>query len=188
MARRILRHHRPAPSAIRKHSQLPVIITSKSAPFVANKIANLYGFSFFRYRKLCDLVKAGKINRKMNLFFVGLYCKDANYFSQYHMLTQYFNKTIIAFAGTDILQLMDIKQTRDIFHALFNKVNNIFTAVGANKMFLEEDVTKLSPEELKIRITDLGDALKMIEKNILIINDGLRKVYDDIKKEKGVSA
>ena len=61
---------------------------------------------------------------------------------------------------------MDIKQTRDIFHALFNKVNNIFTAVGANKMFLEEDVTKLSPEELKIRITDLGDALKMIEKNI----------------------
>ena len=82
---------------------------------------------------------------------------------------------------------MDIKETRDVFHALFNKVNNIFTAVGANKMFLEEDVTKLSPEELKVRITDLGDALKMIEKNILIINDELRKVYDDIKKEKGVS-
>lgn len=83
---------------------------------------------------------------------------------------------------------MDIKQTRGIFHALFNKVNNIFTAVGANKMILEEDITKLSSEELKLRIIDLGDALKMIEKNILVINDELRKVYDDIKKEKGVSA
>lgn len=82
---------------------------------------------------------------------------------------------------------MEIKRTREIFHSLFNKINNIFTAVGANKIILEEDISKLSAEELKSRLIDLIDAMKMIDRNILVLNDSLKEVYDDIKKEKGIS-
>ncbi len=81
---------------------------------------------------------------------------------------------------------MEIVKLREVFHSLFNKINNIFTAVGANKMFADENLDKFSPDELKLRITDLNEALRMIEKNILILNDGLKSVYEELKKEKGV--
>lgn len=83
---------------------------------------------------------------------------------------------------------MDNSKFREAFHALFNKINNIFTAVGSNKMFFDEDLDKLSPEDLKVRIADLVEALKMIEKNILILNDGLQEAYRELKKEKGITA
>jgi len=80
---------------------------------------------------------------------------------------------------------MEIVKLREVFHSLFNKINNIFTAVGANKMIADENIDELSPDELKSRITDLNEALRMIEKNILILNDGLKSVYEELKKEKG---
>ncbi|MFH1622329.1 MAG: hypothetical protein ABIA97_04320 [Candidatus Omnitrophota bacterium] len=78
---------------------------------------------------------------------------------------------------------MEISKLKEVFHTFFNKINNIFTAVGANKMVLEEDLDKLSPEELKQRIADLGDALKIIEKNVMILYDSLRQIYEVLKKE-----
>ena len=83
---------------------------------------------------------------------------------------------------------MDNSKFREAFHALFNKINNIFTAVGANKMFFEEDLNRLSPKDMQARIADMVEALKMIEKNILILNNGLQEVYEELKREKGITS
>ncbi|MFC1709055.1 hypothetical protein ACFL2J_03215 [Candidatus Omnitrophota bacterium] len=82
---------------------------------------------------------------------------------------------------------METKKLREGFHTLFNKINNIFTAVGSNKAIFEEDLNKLSPQELKTRIADLSEALKVIEKNILILNDGAQEIYNELKREKGIT-
>lgn len=81
---------------------------------------------------------------------------------------------------------MEKHKLKEVFHSLFNKINNIFTAVGSNKMILEEDLNKLSSEELKQRISDLADALRMIEKNILILNKSLQEVYESLKREESL--
>jgi hypothetical protein len=82
---------------------------------------------------------------------------------------------------------MELDKIREVFHALFNKINNIFTAVGANKMIFDENLDRLSPQELKARIKDMCEALKVIEKNILILNDGVQEVYEGLKREKGTA-
>lgn len=78
---------------------------------------------------------------------------------------------------------METSKLKEVFHAFFNKINNIFTAVGANKLTPEEDLNKFSPEELKQRIVDLDEALKIIEKNVMILYDSLRQIYEVLKKE-----
>ena len=81
---------------------------------------------------------------------------------------------------------MQIEQLRESFHALFNKINNIFTAAGSNKIILEgEDLNKLSEEKLKEIISDLLEALAMIEKNATLLNKSLQDIYTILKKESG---
>ena len=82
---------------------------------------------------------------------------------------------------------METAKLKDTFHFFFNKINNIFTAVGANKIILEENIEGLSQQDLKERITELAEALKMIEKNILLLNDSLQEFYTALKEEKGLS-
>lgn len=81
---------------------------------------------------------------------------------------------------------MENSKLREGFHTLFNKINNIFTAVGSNKSIFEEDLDKLSAQDLKSRIADMTEALKVIEKNILILNDNLQNIYNELKRERGI--
>jgi hypothetical protein len=83
---------------------------------------------------------------------------------------------------------MNKDQLKEIFHLLFNKINNIFTAVGSNKIILEEKLDKLSVEELKERIRDLLEALIMIEKNALVLNSKLQDFYETLTKETNPTA
>ena len=79
---------------------------------------------------------------------------------------------------------MEKEELRKSFHALFNKINNIFTAAGSNKMFLEDgNLDKVPLPELKIRIQDASEALAMIEKNATLLNNSLQEIYKTLLKE-----
>ncbi len=78
---------------------------------------------------------------------------------------------------------MEKEELKSTFHSLFNKINNIFTAVGSNKEILNENLDKLTTKELKDRIAELSHALAMIEKNITALNKILQDTYESLAKE-----
>jgi CTP-dependent riboflavin kinase len=82
---------------------------------------------------------------------------------------------------------MEESKLKEVFHFLFNKANNIFTAVGSTKLILEEDLDKLSSDDLKKRIAELFEVINMTEKNISILNKSLQEIYDTLKKEINIS-
>jgi len=78
---------------------------------------------------------------------------------------------------------MSETKIREIFHSVFNKLNNICVVSGLNKKILEEDLNKLSLEELKKRIPQLIDALNRIEDNARSLDKILKEFYESsIKK------
>lgn len=79
---------------------------------------------------------------------------------------------------------MEKEELRKSFHALFNKINNIFTAASSNKMFLEDGKLDNVPiDDLKVRIQDATEALAMIEKNATLLNNSLQEIYKTLLKE-----
>ncbi len=70
---------------------------------------------------------------------------------------------------------------KEIFHALFNKINNICLAAGSNKKILEEDINKLSDAEAKERISYLIQVFGRIEDNIRSLDENLRQLYESLK-------
>lgn len=79
---------------------------------------------------------------------------------------------------------MERDNLKKSFHAFFNKINNILTAAGLNKIILQgKDLNNLSAEELKGIVSELSESLGMIEKNAGILNNSLRELYDSLIKE-----
>ena len=78
---------------------------------------------------------------------------------------------------------MSETKIREIFHSVFNKLNNICIISGLNKKTLEEDLDKLSAKELKKRIPQLIDALNRIDDNTRSLDKILKEFYkSSIKK------
>jgi len=134
---------------------LPIAFISRSAPFVAQKIAELYGMHFFRWKRTFQHMDKKAIKKPMNLFIIGLYCKGGfeHVLMQYVYLSSYFNKTIIVFAGTDLTQLKKLSSTerRRLFKALI-KHNTKFYAVGE---YAQQEAEECLPE-LKSLNTPIG--------------------------------
>jgi|15BtaG_2_1085339.scaffolds.fasta_scaffold02120_5 hypothetical protein len=135
--------------AIRKvasETESSTCFVSRSAPFVAERIAKAYGSNFFSWKRVFSHITAGAIHASANLFIVGLYCKGdfKAVFSQYKTLTSYFNKTIIVFAGTDLMQLkaFSSKERRLLLRMLL-KNKTAFFGVGK---YAQEEAWEILPE------------------------------------------
>jgi peptidoglycan hydrolase CwlO-like protein len=73
--------------------------------------------------------------------------------------------------------------SKQLFHSLFNKINNICVAAGANKKILqEENLEKLSLEELKARIKELIGVLGRIDENARSLDKSLKELYKSVKE------
>jgi hypothetical protein len=80
---------------------------------------------------------------------------------------------------------MDKEEFKKIFHLLFNKINNICLAAGANKELLkQEELDKISSEELRQRVSLLAGALSKIEDNARSLNKALEGLYELLVKKK----
>lgn len=123
-----------------------VVMTSRSAPFVADSIARLYGSHYFRWNKLQNLTKMNKIHKNNALFIVGLYCKDRDMLSHYTRLVKHYKKTVIIFSGTDVLQLKKSPEKTKLLRML-NSNNVVFASVGDT---LKEEVKTLFNIDSKV--------------------------------------
>lgn len=119
---------------------------SRSAPFVAERIAKAYSSNFFSWKRVFSHMAAQAIDSSANLFIVGLYCKGdfSSIFSQYKALTSCFNKTIIVFAGTDLMQLkaFSVSERRLLLKMLL-KNKTAFFGVGK---YAQEEAQEVLPE------------------------------------------
>ena len=78
---------------------------------------------------------------------------------------------------------MNETKIREIFHSIFNKLNNVCIISGLNKKILEEDLDKFSAKELKKRIPQLIDALNRIEDNAKSLDKILKEFYESLVKQ-----
>lgn len=110
---------------------------SFKAPYHANALAQLYNQNFFSLQKLDKLVKAGAIKKYKNfLFMVGGYTR-ANGYSQaeivplYNRLANAYKKTIITFAGSDIIQYNSLpEKVKNGFKKFLRRPDVVVAAVG----------------------------------------------------------
>lgn len=117
-----------------------VTFASFKAPYHANALARKYGHHFFDLKKLDGLVKAGSINKKISLLFmVGGYTRANGYKPEqivplYNHLANGYKKTIITFAGSDILQINKFKRRhkKDYKNLIkfFKRPDVVIAAVG----------------------------------------------------------
>ena len=100
---------------------LPIAFVSRSAPFVAQKIAELYGMHFFGWKRIFQHMDKKAIKKPMNLFIIGLYCKGSfeHVFMQYAYLSSYFNKIDKYYAKNN--NLIHFKERLDQVHSFTNK-------------------------------------------------------------------
>lgn len=76
---------------------------------------------------------------------------------------------------------MDKDKAKEVFHGLFNKINNICVAISAAKDTIKHpDAGQTCSEALS---ADLLNALHKIEENIRALNVSLEEVYKTIKHE-----
>ena len=74
---------------------------------------------------------------------------------------------------------MDKEELKKVFHLLFNKINNICLATGANsELVKQEELDKLSGEELKQRALLFAVVLSKIEENARSLNKELEGFYE----------
>lgn len=108
-----------------------IVFASRSAPFVADSIARIYGSNYFRWSKLLMLVNKNKLNRKLGLCLIGLYYKDKDALKNYISLFKHFSSVAIIFAGTDVLQLKASPE-RAVLFKMIEKYGVKLYAVGEN--------------------------------------------------------
>lgn len=113
-----------------------IFTTSHSAIYFSNKLASLYNKMI-----VFDLMKTSKIHnanafKNNNLFLIGLYAPH-KFNSYYKTLFNTFNKILILFAGTDILQIKEMPiKNRNI---LLNKLadTNKYILFTENEKIME---------------------------------------------------
>jgi hypothetical protein len=131
-----------------------VTFASFKAPYHANALAQKYGHHFFSLPKLDKLVKAKKIRKsKSLLFLVGGYTRANGYRPQdivplYNRLADGYKKTIVTFAGSDIIQINNFtpRYKRD-FIKFLKRPDVTVTAVGD---YMAEEVLETIGIEAKI--------------------------------------
>lgn len=113
-----------------------IVMTSLSAPFHAREIAKKYNQDYFQAPVLEDLVNRKRIRRDMDLFIVGAYLRNSNHYraiNTYNKLSNYFRKTVITFAGSDILQIIRSSKTERMnILKYLNRKDVCVAAVGEN--------------------------------------------------------
>ncbi len=79
---------------------------------------------------------------------------------------------------------MKEEEIKEIFHALFNKINNICVAAAVNKKILEEEkLDEIHIENLKESFKNLIHVLSRIEDNARNLDKALQAFYETIKQE-----
>ncbi|MDP2939890.1 MAG: hypothetical protein Q8O13_07420 [Candidatus Omnitrophota bacterium] len=75
---------------------------------------------------------------------------------------------------------------KDIFHSLFNKINNINVAAGLNKKILqEENLDSLLKEGLIERISQIVQVFERIEDNARSLDENLKLLFKSFKEDNG---
>lgn len=69
-------------------------------------------------------------------------------------------------------------EIKEVFHSLFNKINNICIIAASNvKDFQQKNLDKASREELQADVSQLVDAFAKTEENARKLNSALEELY-----------
>jgi hypothetical protein len=129
-----------------------VSFISFKAPYHANKLALLYKHNFFRLKRIEDHIskKAWERSDRM-LFVVGGYNRANGYDKEqilplYNKLADAHSKTIISFAGSDILHVEKMTHAyKKVYKAFLKRDDVIVAAVGEHMADEVYQHLKISP-------------------------------------------
>lgn len=80
---------------------------------------------------------------------------------------------------------MDKEELKKVFHLLFNKINNICIATASNKELLkQEDIVKISHEELRRRASFVFEVFSKVEGNARFLEKELEGLYESLVEKK----